>query len=488
MGLRLSPILVRQGPFLLAGAGVACGALMGLLVPTALGFASGVALVGGSLIGAALKLDGRLQGQLEQLGAAVGEVKVRLAMINMRLDGLAQRLDQKPMSEADAAPARATIAELTAEVGILGGLLKDVADTLTDHQERLEVIGDRSEGARSEGARSEGALPVAPVAASTLTAERPKDIEAAQVKATEARGAAISQAIAEARIEIYLQPVVQLPQRKTCGYEALVRLRLDAETLLVPAEFLSVVESRGLGATLDAMVLTRTLAIARYLASRPDNLYVSCNISASTWSEPRAISSIARLLENYRNIVPHFVMEIPQRIFRSLDPATLGLLGGMSAHGVQFALDQVSDLRFDTSALNDRGIRMVKIPAALLLGEQAQPGRTDIAPADLSTFLARSGITLIAEKVELDRTVADLIELDVASAQGFVFSPPRPVKAEVFNEPPAAAETDAADTDDGLNLRSSVDETVLAGAAPSASDTAGEERKPFRAFLRRATA
>ena len=480
MGLRLSPILVRQAPFLLAGAGVACGALIGLLVPTTLGFASGVALVGGSLIGAALKLDNRLQLQLEQLGAAVGEVKVRLAMINMRLDGLAQRLDQKPMSEADAAPARATIAELTAEVGILGGLLKDVADTLTDHQERLEEIGDKGDV-------------IAPVTAnaapaSALTAERPRDIEAAQIKATEARGAAISQAIAEARIEIYLQPVVQLPQRKTVGYEALVRLRLDAETLLLPAEFLSVVEGRGLGATLDAMVLTRTLAIARYLASKPDNLYVSCNISASTWSEPRAISSIARLLENYRNIVPHFVMEIPQRVFRALDPATLGLLGGMSAHGVQFALDQVSDLRFDTSALNDRGIRMVKVPAALLLGEQAHAGRTDIAPADLSTFLARSGITLIAERVELDRTVADLIELEVAAAQGFIFSPPRPVKAEVFNEPPPASEAAPAGEGDDLNLRASVDETVLSGSAPAATDANGEERKPFRAFLRRATA
>jgi cyclic-di-GMP phosphodiesterase, flagellum assembly factor TipF len=482
MGLRIPAILVRQGPFLLAGAGVACGALVGLAVPTTLGFASGVALVGGSLIGAALKLDSRLQVQLEQLGAAVGEVKVRLAMINMRLDGLAQRLDQKPMSEADAAPARATIAELTAEVGILGGLLKDVADTLTDHQERLEEIGDKADVLGPAVAAAGGP------ATSPLTAERPRDIEAAQIKATEARGAAISQAIAEARIEIYLQPVVQLPQRKTVGYEALVRLRLDAETLLVPAEFLSVVESRGLGATLDAMVLTRTLAIARYLASKPDSLYVSCNISASTWSEPRAISSIARLLENYRNIVPHFVMEIPQRVFRSLDPATLGLLGGMSAHGVQFALDQVSDLRFDTSSLNDRGIRMVKIPAALLLGEQGQPGRTDIAPADLSTFLARSGITLIAEKVELDRTVADLIELEVTSAQGFIFSAPRPVKAEVFNEPPAPSEARTAGEGDDLNLRASVDETVLSGSAPSTADVNGEERKPFRAFLRRATA
>lgn len=487
MGIRVPQLLVRQAPFLLAGTGVVCGALVGFLLPGTVGLASGIAIVGGSMIGAALKLDGRLQQQLETLSAAVGEVKVRLAMINMRLDGLAQRLDQKPMSEADAAPARATIAELTAEVGILGGLLKDVADTLADHEQRLDIYADKD---------GEAVAPVmsAPASGGTaLVAERNKDIEAAQIKATEARTAAILEAIAQSRVEIYLQPVVNLPQRKTRGYEALVRLRLDADTLLLPAEFMSIVEARGLGSTLDAMVLTRTLAIARYLASKPDDLYVTCNLSSTTWSEPRAIASIARLLENYRNIIPHFVMEIPQRVFRSLEPATLGLLGGMSAHGMQFALDQVGDLRFDTTALWDRGIRMVKVPAALLLSEAAQGGKPDIAVSDLSAYLSRGGITLVAEKIENDRTVADIIELDVSAAQGFVFSPPRPVKADVFNEPAPVEETAEAEMDE-TRLRAGVDASAIEGGDPVAEGGAtdqsadGEERKPFRSFLRRATA
>jgi cyclic-di-GMP phosphodiesterase TipF (flagellum assembly factor) len=486
MGLRLPPILVRQGPFLLAGAGVAVGAAVGLLVPGSVGVSAGVLLAGGSLVAAALRLDAMLQRQIENLSAALGEIKIRLAMANLRIDSLVQRLDQRPMSEADAAPARATIAELTAEVGILGGLLKDVADTLAVHEERIEDFGGRAAG-DDPVMGAQGAIATADNVPARLTAERPRDIEAAQLKASEARASAIAQAIADARVEIYLQPVVLLPQRKTRGYEALVRLRLDADTLLLPTEFLHVVEQRGLGATLDAMVLTRTLAIARYLASKPDNLFVSCNISATTWGEPRAISSIARLLENYRNITPHFVMEIPQRVFRGLEPATLGLLGGMSAHGVQFALDQVTDLRFDTTALWDRGIRMVKVPAALLLSDNAPSGRSDIAPADLSAFLGRAGITLVAEKIELDRTVADVIEIDVGSAQGFIFSPPRPVKAEVFNEPPAAVEDQRVPLAENAALRPSVDSGVLGGPEPLPSEIS-EERKPFRAFLRRATA
>ena len=70
----------------------------------------------------------------EQAMAGLGEVKVRLATNAIRLDALSQRVQQMPMRDADAAPARAAIHELTAEVGLLGDLIHQVATTLADHE------------------------------------------------------------------------------------------------------------------------------------------------------------------------------------------------------------------------------------------------------------------------------------------------------------------------------------------------------------------
>jgi cyclic-di-GMP phosphodiesterase, flagellum assembly factor TipF len=291
-------------------------------------------------------------------------------------------------------------------------------------------------------------------------------VQAAQLRQSEARTGDIIEALAAGRIEIHMQPVMQLPQRRIQGYEALVRLRLNEETLLLPAEFFGVVTARGLTSTLDALVLTRALAIARHLGSKGGNLFVSCNISPATWAEPRALASLARLMETYRDHIKHLVIEIPQRIFRSLDPASLGLLGAMSAAGVRFALDQVNDLRFDTTTFHDRGIRFVKVAASLLMIPDETRGRSDIAAADLSALLARASIMLVAEKVEDDPGVADMIELGIQYAQGFAFAPPRPVRAEVFAEPVAR-------------------EPEPIAAAPV--DPA-EARVPFRAVLRRASA
>ena len=79
----------------------------------------------------------------------------------------------------------------------------------------------------------------------------------------------------------------------------------------------------------------------------------------------------------------------------------------------------------------DRGFRFIKAPAALLLN-RAGAASTDIHPADLSDLLGRFGIDLIAERIESENIVVDLLDYDVRFGQGFLFAPPRPVRAEAL--------------------------------------------------------
>lgn len=474
-----------------------------LLLPGALATAAGLILAGAGLAASAVSYERRRLAQREQLLAAIGEVKVRLATNAIRLDNLAQRVEQLPMSAAEAAPARAAINELTAEVGLLGDLLQQVATTLADHDAQLAAVQARQPVASS------AAAPAAPAVAApqlhrdgkreALAAARAEAIQAEHVRAAEERAAIISSALAEGKVEVHLQPIVQLPQRRTRGYEALVRLRLDENTLLLPAEFLGTVEERGFGPTLDALVLTRALAIARHLGAKEGGLFVACNFSPATWGSSQALVALSRILDKYRAHAGHLVIEMPQRVFRMLDPTSLGLLGAMSANGVRFALDQVGDLRLDPVSLHDRGVRFVKVPAALLQAE-AERASIDIAAADLAAQLARASITLVAEKVEDDPTVADMIELGVSYAQGLVISPPRPVRPEVFAEPEAARQeapvAAAIPRPPEPQPRISAEILGYPGAASAAASAPPapapqqerHERLPFRAVLRRASA
>src|SRR5262249_2778565 len=102
-----------------------------------------------------------------------------------------------------------------------------------------------------------------------------------------------------------------------------------------------------------------------------------------------------------------------------------------------------------------RGFRYIKIPGNLLLNPKDTAA--DIHPADLSDLLGRFGIDLIAEKIESESMVVDLLDYDVRFGQGFLFSPPRPVRAEalqgvadrgdvIVREPGAADDAPPSDT------------------------------------------
>ncbi len=465
-----------------------------LFLPGALGSAIGLLLSGAGFAGAMQLAERRELAQREQLLAAIGEVKVRMATNSIRVDNLAQRIEQMPMRDVDAAPARAAINELTAEVGLLGDLLQQVATTLADHDAELAAAKARRvppPELPSPAAKPDGeAARVARLDA--LAAERAEAVQAAQLRAAEERAALISTALADGKVEVHLQPIVQLPQRRTRGYEALVRLRLDENTLLLPSEFLGVVEERGFGPTLDALVLTRALAIARHLGSKEGAAFVSCNFSGATWGSAQALATLSRILEKYREHAGRLVVEMPQQVFRALDPASLGLLGAMSANGVRFALDQIRDLRLDPAALHDRGVRFVKVAASLLQSETERP-TTDIAPADLAALLARASVTLVAEKIEDDSTVADMIELGVDHAQGLIFSPPRPVRPEVFAdpEPSASLVSQPAERARAAPAGAEIVGYPATAAQPPVANSAPAdkpERLPFRSVLRRASA
>lgn len=489
----LAPVrLTALHPLASAVTGLAAGAAAVLLMPGALANAIGLVLTGTGFAMSLKLYERRAAAQREQAFAAIGEVKVRLATNAIKLDGLAQRVEQMPMREADAVPARAAINELTAEVGLLGDLLQQIATTLADHDAQLTAA------AQSRRAAPVPSLPAPePVRRrETLAAERAQAVQAEQLRVAEERAAIISSALADGKVEVHLQPIVQLPQRRTRGYEALVRLRLDETTLLLPAEFLAIVEERGFGPTLDALVLTRALAIARHLGAKDGNLFVSCNFSSATWGSSQALVTLSRILDKYREHAGHLVIEMPQRVFRALEPTSLGLLGAMSANGVRFALDQVGDLRLDPVSLHDRGVRFVKVPAALLQAEAEGRSSTDIAAGDLSAQLARASIVLVAEKIEDDPTVADMIELGVTHAQGLVFSPPRPVKPDVFADPETARS--AAPAPEAARPTPRIAAEILgypgaasplaAAAAPPPQPEEKPERLPFRAVLRRASA
>ncbi|HWV52830.1 EAL domain-containing protein, partial [Pseudorhodoplanes sp.] len=240
----------------------------------------------------------------------------------------------------------------------------------------------------------------------------------------------IAAAIDGSRIDLYLQPVVTLPQRKVRYYEAMTRLRMDDGTLILPSDFLAHAEKAGLVAKIDNMQLFRCVQVLRRLQLKNREIGLFCNVSAATLNDGEIFRQFFDFLEANRALSSSLTLEFTQSALRDMGPIEQESLAGLISLGYRFSMDHVTDLRIGPRDLSELGVRFVKVPAQLLLSKGAAVA--DIHAADLSDLLGRHGISLIAERIETEAVVVDLLDYDVRYGQGFLFSPPRPVRADAL--------------------------------------------------------
>jgi cyclic-di-GMP phosphodiesterase TipF (flagellum assembly factor) len=238
---------------------------------------------------------------------------------------------------------------------------------------------------------------------------------------------ALRKPIAAGEIELHLQPVVTLPQRKLRYYEALARLKTDGGGLVAAGEFLSDAEAATLMPKIDYLAAARSVQIVRRLLLQKREVGLFCNLAAATLADP-GFSKFLELMDANRAIAAALVFEFAQSAVRAMGAIEHASLAALAERGFRFSMDNLTDLRVNAHELNERGFRFVKVPAPLLFNRLGAL-TADIRPADFSDSLGRFGIDLIADRIEHENTVIDLLDYDVRFGQGVLFSPPRPLRA-----------------------------------------------------------
>ncbi|MBI3701909.1 MAG: EAL domain-containing protein [Afipia sp.] len=354
--------------------------------------------------------------QIADLSRGTADLARQVAEFGRRMNAIEAKISTTDMSGQD------RIQSVMGEIGELGTLVKQLAGSVAAHDDIL--VGSAVAAPRVTA--PQGASDVVDISAPAKSGEKPSPpgrVDNAQILI------AIKNAIEASRIDLYLQPMVTLPQRKVRFYEAVSRLRDDKDQVIAAGDFIVTAEAAGLIGQIDNMVLLRCVQVLRRLMIRSKDVGVFCNLSATTLGNPAAFSQCVDFLEANRALAPSLVLEFKQNTFRHLGPVESEHLATLARLGYGFSIDNVTDLRIDARELADRSVKFIKIPAAMLL-DQKQLSSTDIHAADLSDLLARFGIDLVAERIEGERSVVDLLDYDVRYGQGFLFAPPRPLRPE----------------------------------------------------------
>lgn len=252
------------------------------------------------------------------------------------------------------------------------------------------------------------------------------------------RLAVLTEAVAAERIEVFLDPIHGLDDRKARHFEVAIRLRSADDESLSADDYLTVATGTGLLVKIDQAKLARTARVADRLHARGAAASLFSGVSGESLTDDGFLDTFEAILGAQETLPSRLVLTFAQRDIRAFTDAHWDTMLTMAEIGVRFAIDHVTDLDMDFGELNSRGFDYVKLDAPVFLeGLPAADG--PIPSADICNHLTGQGLALILGRIEDEMTMAKILGFGVVFGQGTLFGGARPVKVDLAPAPNVAA-------------------------------------------------
>jgi len=230
-------------------------------------------------------------------------------------------------------------------------------------------------------------------------------------------------------VDLVLQPIVRLPQRKRAYFEAFTRIRDQNGSVLVPSQYIAIAEREGLVAAIDNMMLFRCVQLVRRTQKKNANIGVFCNISAHSLTDRHFFSNFIEFMADNRALAADLIFEFPYATIVNRDEEIEHHLHQLASLGFRFSVDQVTSLNIDYGDLMRHRFKYVKIDTDVILDEVRNPSG-HISIEDIKRVVDRHGMDLIVEKIEKESDLLELLDLRVDFGQGYLFGAPRLTRIE----------------------------------------------------------
>ena len=232
----------------------------------------------------------------------------------------------------------------------------------------------------------------------------------------------LRQALDNGQLQPHYQPVVDVCARRVIGAEALVRWHHPERGQISPGEFVPIAEETGMVLELGRAVLRRACFEAAGWQSdaRTAGMTVSVNVSARQLVEQGFFEDVqAALCES--GLAPHLLsLELTESVLvRDLDAAAL-VVQSLADLGVRIAIDDFGTAYSSLSYLAAMPITVLKIDRAFVRGQGLR------VAAGIESLAEGLDLITVAEGVENEAELADLLALGCRVFQGFLWSPAVP--------------------------------------------------------------
>jgi diguanylate cyclase (GGDEF)-like protein len=238
-------------------------------------------------------------------------------------------------------------------------------------------------------------------------------------------------ALADSQYFLVYQPIFDLETMDLLGVEALIRWNHPTNGIIVPDDFIPVLEETGLIHEVGAWVLDEACRQSRVWLDRNQGINVSVNVSARQLEGRTLIGHVAAALAHY-SIDPDLItIEITETVLMRDTDEALRQLQELKNIGVRIAIDDFGTGHSSLAYLRQFPVDAIKIDRAFITDvSQSLEGR-----ALIQTFVQLGKalkIETIAEGIEDNSQLSVIRAEQCDSGQGFLFA--RPMSADAIEE------------------------------------------------------
>ena len=262
------------------------------------------------------------------------------------------------------------------------------------------------------------------------TADRPDDESPACLDGPRpVLKAELEAALNRGEFELYLQPIVRLADGKIKGFEALVRWQRPDCGLVMPSDFVPMLEETGLIIPFGAWLVREACRILldwRCRHPAAEWLSLNVNLSARQFEDPLLFDTICGLVDEAGLEPSRLRLEVTESLMMRDPEHVADVLRKFAALGFGVSLDDFGTGYSSLGYLQALPIDCLKIDRCFVTGLETEGGNLRIVRAILG-LAASLGLSVVAEGIENAEQAALLGRLGCSHGQGYLFARPLPV-------------------------------------------------------------
>ena len=244
-----------------------------------------------SLEGLIKDLSRELMAASPAFAAAAAEEVAGTSEIPLRLE---ERLERVNLAALDDEPDEEEAVDLLAD------------ETLVVTEETVVIVTEPASVADE---------PVSPVAEPFIAVAEPAFVAAPAETVLED----LREAIEANRIDLYLQPIVTLPDRKLRYYDASTRIRTGADDFMAPSDYLPLAEREHLMPRIDNVMLVKCVQLLRRVGAGSRLKGVFCNLSSQSLRDRDFFPELVEFMEENSALSDSLTFQVSQRAVLDLD-------------------------------------------------------------------------------------------------------------------------------------------------------------------------